>query len=144
MAVQRWNPWHDLMRMQEDFNRTIESFMRPGSVSEFRWMPDVDVYETDGEIKVHADIPDVEAKDVDVSITDNTLRIKGERKYSKEVKKENYLMSERRYGSFERMIDLPEPVKPEEVQAVYKDGVLEITLPKAEEKKAKEIKVKVA
>jgi HSP20 family protein len=144
MAVQRWNPWHDLMRMQEDFNRTIESFMRPGSVSEFRWTPDVDVYETDNEIKVRADLPDVEAKDVDVSITDNTLRIKGERKYSEEVKKENYFMSERRYGSFERMIDLPEYVKSEEVQAVYKDGVLEITLPKAEEKKAKEIKVKVA
>jgi HSP20 family protein len=130
--------------MQEDFNRTIESFMRPGGMTELGWMPDVDVFETDGEIKVRVDLPDVEAKDVDVSITDSTLRIKGERKYSEEVKKENYFMTERRYGSFERMIDLPEPVKAEEVQAVYKDGVLEVTLPKAEEKKAKEIKVKVA
>ncbi|MBI4734132.1 MAG: Hsp20/alpha crystallin family protein [Rubrobacteridae bacterium] len=144
MAVQRWNPWRDLMRMQEDFNRTFESFVRPGVVSEFRWMPDVDVFEKEDKIMVRVDLPEIKAEDVDVSIIDNSLIIKGERKHTEEVKGEDYYMTERRFGAFERAIDLPAPVKPEEVHAMYRDGVLEVTLPKAEEKKSKEIKVKVA
>jgi HSP20 family protein len=144
MAIQRWSPWRDLMRMQEDFNRTFESFLRPGTVSELRWMPDVDVFEKENDVIVRVDLPEVKAEDVDVSIVENMLRIKGERKYTEEVKEGNYYLTERRFGMFERTIELPVSVKSEDVQAQYKDGVLEIMLPKAEEKKAKEIKVKVA
>jgi HSP20 family protein len=144
MAIQRWNPWHDLMRMQEDFNRTFESFVRPGVVSEIRWMPDIDVFEKEDKVMVRVDLPEMKAEDVDVSIIDNVLVIKGERKQMEEVKGEEYYVTERRFGAFERTIDLPVQVKPEDVKATYKAGVLEITMPKVEQPKSKEIKVKVA
>lgn len=144
MAIQRWSPWRDLMRMQDDFNRTFESFFRPGTISEFRWMPDLDVFDRENKVVVRVDLPEIEAKDVDVFISDNILKIKGERKHTEEVKEENYYMTERCFGLFERTIELPVSVKSDDVQAKYRDGVLEISLPKAEEKKAKEIKVEVA
>jgi HSP20 family protein len=107
-------------------------------------MPDVDVFEKEDKVIVRADLPEIEAEDVDVSIVENVLRIKGERKHGEEVKDESYFMTERRFGSFERAIELPVPVRSEDVQATYKEGVLEIALPKAEVKKAKEIRIKVA
>jgi HSP20 family protein len=144
MTIQRWNPWRDLMRMQEDFNRTFESFVKPGVVSELRWMPDIDVFEKEENIMVRVDLPEMKAEDVDVSIIDNALVIKGERKQMEEVKGEEYYMTERRFGAFERTIDMPVPVKADDVKATYRAGVLEITMPKAEQIKSKEIKVKVA
>ena len=144
MAIQRWSPWRDLMRMQEDLNRSFEFFLRPGTVSEFRWMPDIDVFEKEDKVIVRADLPEIEAEDVDVSIIENVLRIRGERKHGEEVKDESYFMTERRFGSFGRAIELPVPVRSEDIQATYKEGVLEIALPKAEVKKAKEIRIKVA
>jgi HSP20 family protein len=108
------------------------------------WMPATDVYEKDDKYYVTMDLPDVNPDDIEISVTDSTLRVRGERKHVQEVKEENYRRSERFYGTFERIIELPEPVKSEDIEATYKNGMLEIVLPKAEEKKAQEVKIKTA
>lgn len=145
MVMRIWDPWRELSRMQEEMSRMFQRvFGPPEGAPEAPWMPPVDIYEKENKLYVSVDLPDVNPEDIDVSVVDNTLRIRGERKYTREAKRENFYRSERFFGSFERMIDLPVPVKTEEVEATYKDGVLMITLPEAEEKKAKEIKVKVA
>ncbi|MDP2211570.1 MAG: Hsp20/alpha crystallin family protein [Candidatus Aquicultor sp.] len=108
------------------------------------WMPDVDIYEKENKIYVRMDIPEIEPEDIDISIVNNTMKIKGERKMTEEVKEESYYRMERRYGSFERMIELPVSVKMDDIEATYKNGVLHVELPKAEEAKAKEIKIKAA
>lgn len=144
MAMRRFDPWRDLMRMQEDLNRLFQKTFGPEPETAALWMPAADIYEKENKLIVTMDLPDVDPHDIDISVIDNTLRIKGERKHTKEAKTENYYKSERFYGSFERVIELPMPVKTEDVDATYKDGVLTITLPEAEEKKGKEIKVKAA
>ena len=144
MALRRWEPWRELTRMQEDLNRTFERVFGTERAPLAFWAPDVDIYEEDNSFIVRMDLPEVSPDDVDISIVDNTLRVKGERKHTEEVKEENYYRMERKFGSFERSIELPMPVRTEEVKATYKDGVLHITLPKAQEKKAKEIKIQAA
>ncbi|HZD58977.1 MAG TPA: Hsp20/alpha crystallin family protein [Anaerolineae bacterium] len=144
MALRRWDPWRELMRMQEELGKTFERVFGPERMPEAFWTPDVDIYEKENNIIVRMDLPEVKPEDVDISIVDNTLRIKGERKHIEEVKEENYYRTERRFGSFERTIELPVAVKTEEIKATYKEGVLQITLPKAEEKKAKEIRITAA
>ncbi|PIZ36642.1 MAG: hypothetical protein COY37_08180, partial [Candidatus Aquicultor secundus] len=135
MAMRRFDPWRDLMRMQEDLNRLFHKTFGPEPEAEAMWMPSADIYQKENKLIVTMDLPDVDPKDIDVSVVENTLRIKGERKHTEEAKKENYYRSERFYGSFERVIELPMPVKTEDVEATYKDGVLTIDLPVAEEKK---------
>lgn len=145
MAEQRyWSPWRELMRLQDELSRTLSRAFGPEAETRAFWMPATDVYEKDNKYIVTIDLPDVDIDDVDISVVDSTLRVKGERKHTKEAKEENYVRSERFYGMFERIIDLPEPVKAENVEATYKNGMLQIDLPKAEEKKAKEIKIKAA
>ncbi len=145
MSMRRWDPWRELMRMQDELSRTFQRVFGPTpEAEEALWSPAADVFEKENKIIVRLDLPEVKPEDIDVSVVDNTLRIKGERKRTEEVKREDYYRTERMYGMFERMIELPVPVKTEAVEATYKDGVLEINLPEAEEKKAKEIKIKVA
>ncbi|MDI6716915.1 MAG: Hsp20/alpha crystallin family protein [Actinomycetota bacterium] len=144
MALSRWDPWKELMRMQEELSRTFERVFGPERARVTFWVPDVDIYEKDNNIIVRMDLPEVKPEDVEVSVIDNMLRVKGERKRAEEVREENYYRMERQYGAFERTIDLPVAVKTEEIEATYHDGVLEVALPKAEEKKIKEIKVKAA
>ncbi len=142
--LRKWDPWRELTRMQEELSRTFERIFGPERLTPTFWTPDVDIFEKDNDIIVRMDLPEVKPEEVEISVIDNTLRVKGERKMAEEVKEENIYRMERKYGSFERMIELPVAVKIEEVEAVYKDGVLRITLPKAEVKKAKEIKIKAA
>ncbi|MBE0447311.1 MAG: Hsp20/alpha crystallin family protein [Actinobacteria bacterium] len=144
MALRRWDPWRELMRMQDELSKTFERVFGPERIPEAFWAPAADIYEKDNNIIVRMDLPEVRPEDVDVSIVNNTLRIRGERKHIEEVREENYYRKERRFGSFERTIELPIAVKTEEIDATYKEGVLQVTLPKAEEKKIKEIKVKAA
>jgi len=145
MALRRWDPWRELMRMQDEMSRMFErAFGRPEEAMEVPWMPTLDIYEKEDKFIATVELPDVNPDDIDVSVVDNTLRITGERKHTKEAKRENYFRSERFYGKFERMVELPVAVRTEEVDATYKDGLLTVSLPKAEERKAKEIKVKVA
>jgi HSP20 family protein len=105
-------------------------------------LPAFDVSETDAEIIVKAELPGMDVKDIDITLTDGLLTIKGERKMEKEDKKENYHRIERQFGSFSRSLNLGVTVKGDAIDASYKDGVLTVTLPKAEENKPKRIEVK--
>ena len=144
MAIVRWDPWRELASMQEEMSRLFERTfggLRPAKG--IRWAPAVDMYDRDAALVVRAELPGVKAEDVDVSLVDNSLRIRGEKRAKEEVKEENLYRMEQFYGSFERVIPLPSEVKAEEVSAAFESGVLEITLPKVKAAKPKEIKVQI-
>jgi HSP20 family protein len=125
------------------FNWFFEDLTLPDFwTAEQEWMPAFDVSETEGEIIVKAELPGIDVKDMDIALTDGLLTIKGERRLEKEDKKENYHRIERQFGSFSRSLNLGEKVKADGIEAAYKDGILTITLPKAEESKPKKIEVK--
>jgi HSP20 family protein len=107
------------------------------------WAPAVDIYETEHELVVKADLPDVDAKDLDIRVENNILTIRGERKFEKRVSEENYLRVERAYGAFSRSFSLANTVNSEAIKADYQNGVLTLTVPKREEAKPKQIKVNV-
>jgi HSP20 family protein len=107
------------------------------------WSPSCDIYETGNEIVVKAEIPGVKKEDVKLSIQDNVLTLSGERKFEEETKKENYVRVERGYGSFSRSFTLPPSVDAKKISAEFKDGLLEVKLPKLEEAKPKEVEIKV-
>lgn len=107
------------------------------------WSPSCDIYETDNEIVLKAELPEVKKEDVSVSIEHNILNIHGERKFSEETKKENYRRLERSYGEFSRSFTLPSFVDTNKVNAEFKDGMLRVSLPKREEAKPKQVDVKV-
>ena len=143
MKMVRWNPSRDMMRMRNEFDRFFdESFEFP----RWRWTepvrrPAVDLAETDDAYIVKASIPGVKADDLDISITDNILSIKGEVKDEKTITEEQYHRRERRYGAFTRSMTLPALVDADSIEATYEDGVLTLNLPKKEEVKAKRIPV---
>jgi HSP20 family protein len=143
--VTRWDPQHGLSGLQEQVNRLFESSFpgRSDNSALTTWAPAVDIYETGDELVVKADLPDVSEKDLDVRIENNTLTIRGERKFEKKVEEENYLRVERTYGSFSRSFSLPNTVNSEAIKAEYKNGVLTVELPKRAESKPKQIKVNV-
>ena len=108
------------------------------------WAPPVDIYETENELVVKADLPDVNPQDLDIRVENNILTIRGERKFENKVNEENYLRVERVYGAFSRSFSLANSVKSEAIKADYHDGVLTLSLPKREEAKPKQIKVNVS
>ena len=108
------------------------------------WAPAVDIYEQDNNIVLKAELPGVDPKDVDIRLENNTLTLRGERKFDDEVKKENYHRVERAYGAFTRSFTLPTVVDQGSIKAEFKDGVLRVTLPKREEAKPKQIQISVA
>jgi HSP20 family protein len=133
---------------RREMDRLFESFGRdlvwPGGESRGAAMaPSIDVSETEGELRIEADLPGVEEKDVDVSISDNVLTIKGEKKAEKEEKKKDFHLVERSYGSFSRSLTLPFAADPSKAKATFKNGVLSISLPKPPEVKAKAKKIAI-
>lgn len=146
MSIVRWEPFSDLMSLREAMDRLFEeSFVRPNSrlmAADGAYELALDVYETDNDVMVTAALPGVRPEDVDISITGDTLTIKGETKFETKMEKANYLRQERRYGAFSRTIALPMPVQADRAEAKFKDGVLTLSIPKAEEAKPKTIKVK--
>ena len=142
----RWEPFRELVSLREAMDRLFEeSFVRPsqGRLSLAREGGlAVDMYETDDAVVVKSAIPGIKAEDIDISITGDTLTIKGETKTEEEVNEENYIRRERRYGAFCRTLALPLPVVPDKADAEFENGVLTLTLPKAEEIKPKAIKIK--
>ncbi len=146
MSIVRWEPLSELMSLREAMDRLFEeSFVRPRTAL----MPffgagglALDMYETEEALVVTADVPGIKAEDLDISITGDVLTIKGETRMEQEVKRENYHRQERRYGAFSRSVALPTPVNADQAEAKFKDGVLTLTIPKAEEAKPKVIKVK--
>ena len=108
------------------------------------WAPAVDIFETENELVVKADLPDVNAEDLDIRVENNILTIRGDRKFEHNVNEENYLRVERAYGSFSRSFSLANSVESDAIKADYHDGVLTLNVPKREEAKPKQIKVSVA
>lgn len=153
-AVAPWRPFMDLTRWEREMDRMMEDFF--GRRTRPRWperwfrtdelevrAPAVDVFEEKDDIVVKAELPGMGKEDIQVNLTDHMLTIKGEKKKEEEVKEENYYRSERSYGSFVRTLELPRDVHTDKIKASFKNGVLEVRMPKTEEAKAKEIKVKV-
>ncbi len=129
---------------QDEIGKMLDNIFRRETSFGMGWNPDLDIAETDNDITVKAEIPGIDPKDVDISITGDTLTIKGEKKEEKEEKGKSFHHMERTYGSFSRTIDLPARVMIDKVVAKDNHGVLEITLPKMEESKTKKIPIKVA
>ena len=158
MAIERWRPFGWGLRrwlptrwpeeeMEDIFDRFERMFGVPArhrAIVETRgWGPLVEMFDRKDEVLLRADLPGVKKEDIRVSVTGDVLSIEGERKAEEEVKEEDYYCCERAYGRFYREILLPTGVQKEKIESEYKDGILEIHLPKAEEVKPKEIEVKV-
>ncbi len=148
MAIVRWEPFRDMMTTQREFDRLFKEAFSPmfgeGELSTRTWAPPVDIYENENDIVLKAELPGIDPKDVEVRVEDSTLYLKGERKFEKETKEENYHRVERSYGSFARSFSLPNSINADKVKAEYKDGLLTLTLPKREEAKPKTIKIDVS
>jgi HSP20 family protein len=155
MTLIRWKPtrelaqWpNDLWSMQREINRMFDSFMQGGTQDDGSfglnmWTPAVDIAERENEFEVKVELPGVSKDDVKITLESNILTIRGEKKQEKEDKGENHHRVERSYGSFQRSFMLPAIVKNDKIDANYRDGILTIMLPKAEEAKPKQIEVKV-
>jgi HSP20 family protein len=144
MALVPWRPFEDLSTLRHEMDHLLERFFgepaggdRPVST----WTPRINVTESKDGLTITAELPGLEAKDVDVAIAGDTLTIKGEKKHEREEKDEHHHMVERTYGAFSRIVRLPAPVAAENIKATFKNGVLTVTLPKTEEAKPKAISV---
>jgi HSP20 family protein len=148
MAIVRWEPFRDLLTSQREFDRFFREAFSPamggGEVSTRTWAPPVDIYENGDNLVLKAELPGVNPDDVEIRVEDNTLYLKGDRKFEKEVKEQNYHRVERSYGTFTRTFSLPNSIDADKVAANYKDGVLTLTMPKKEEAKPKTIKINVS
>ena len=143
----KWKPFYGLNTIERDMEDLFGNIMNKSwsdseSFNLKSWAPAIDITENEKEIKVKASIPGMDQKDIEVHLEENTLTIKGEKKEELKEEKENYLRKEMSYGSFYRGFTLPSPVKEEEITATYKNGILEIVLPKEEEAKPTKIEVK--
>ena len=145
-AINHWDPHRNLSSLQGQFSRVFESsFPSQGDESALTtWTPLVDIYETEHELVVKADLPDVKPEELDIRVENNILTIRGERKFEKKVEEGNYLRVERSYGSFRRSFALANTVNTEAIKAEYKNGVLTVRIPLREEAKPRQIKVDVA
>ena len=149
MAIIRWDPFRDMVTLREKMNRMFEDIFsqRSGEGKEMvtcSWAPAVDIFETEKELVLSAEIPGIDEKDIEIKVEDNTLSLKGERKFEKETKEENYHRLERSYGSFFRAFTLPNSIDPERIQAAHENGVLKITMPKREERQPRKVKIRKA
>jgi HSP20 family protein len=138
-------PFRGATTLQEQLTRLFnDAFERTAGESNLTtWAPAVDIYETEHQLVVKADLPDVDPKDLDIRVENNILTIRGERKFEKKVDQENYLRVERAYGAFSRSFSLANTVNSEAIKADYQNGVLTLSIPKREEAKPKQIKVNV-
>jgi HSP20 family protein len=153
-ALAPWRPSMDLTRWESEMDRMMDNFfgrsMRPWLPA--RWLRGngeitepvvVDVYEEKDEVVVKAELPGLDKNDIEVNISDSELTLKGEKKKEEEIKEENFYRRERSYGAFLRTVELPTDVQADKVKASFKDGVLEVRVPKSEEAKTKTIKVQI-
>src|SRR5246500_2393875 len=143
-TLDRWEPFRG-NSPEAQMNRLISDFFGRATQEHnlTTWAPAVDIFESEHELVVKADLPDVKPEELDIRVENNILTIRGERKFEKKVDEKNYLRVERSYGSFSRSFSLANTVNSEAIKADYKDGVLTLTIPKREEAKPKQIKVSV-
>ena len=138
----RWEPMREMMSLREAMDRLFDdAFTRPISVSGVSGMPAVDMYQTNDDVVVKATLPGLKAEDVDITVTGETLTLRGEYKHEEEQKETNYHIREHRYGSFQRSILLPTDVQSNKAKANFENGILTITMPIAEEVKPKSITI---
>ncbi|HCB01040.1 MAG TPA: heat-shock protein Hsp20 [Anaerolineae bacterium] len=143
-SIIRWEPAREMMTLREAMDRLFDdAFTRPLSLNNGNWsVPAVDMYQTDNEVVVKAALPGIKADEVQINVTGEVLTLKGETKHEEEKKEKAYHLREQRWGSFERSIVLPTEVVADKAKADFENGVLTITLPKAEEVKPKTISIK--
>lgn len=144
-GITRWDPFQNLSALQEQVNRLFDSkFAHNGDTATLTaWVPSVDVYETENELVIKADLPEIAEKDIDVRVENNMMFIRGERRFEEKVKEDSYLRMERSYGTFSRSFSLPNTVDTQAVKAEYRNGVLSVTLPKRAASKPKQVKINV-
>ena len=146
-TMSRWDPFRGLTSLQDQVNRLFEDTVHQGRTNQAdlaTWAPAADIYETENELVAKFDLPGVQESDIDIRVENNTLAIRGERKFEKEVNEDSYLRVERAFGTFTRSFSLPNIVKVDNIRAGLQDGVLTIRMPKREEAKPKQIKISVS
>ncbi|MBM3304614.1 MAG: Hsp20/alpha crystallin family protein [Candidatus Aminicenantes bacterium] len=144
MAIIRWDPFGDFVTLRDRMNRLFEDMSGSKEEKDLMtraWAPSVDIYENENEVVLCAEIPGVEEKDVEIKVEDNNLIIKGERKFEKEAKEENYHRIERSYGSFFRSFALPPYIDQDKIEAEHENGVLRVRMPKKAELKPRKVKI---
>ena len=145
MKLVRWDPFREFLTMSNRLNRTIDDpFIQRPEASFGAWAPPVDIFERQDHLVIRAEVPGIQKDDMDVRIENGVLTLHGERREEKEVQDVSTHLMERVYGSFTRSFSLPTTVDATKVTAVYKDGVLEVTVPKIETAKPKQVEIKVA
>jgi HSP20 family protein len=146
MDIMEWKPFREVTKLRHEMDRLWDDYFGSGRRAfkpmQAEWIPSVDVSETADKVTVKAEIPGIDSKDIDISISGDLLTIKGEKKTEHEEKEENYHLVERSCGSFSRSLRLPVGVVADKIEASYKQGVLTIVCPKKEEVKAKAIEIK--
>jgi HSP20 family protein len=142
-VLTRWDPFRELNVLQDRMNRLFQDYAPRGEqdLTTGNFVPPVDIYEDEHSVTLKVEVPGLDPKDVDVQVENHTLTIKGERKFEKEEKEENFHRIERRYGSFVRSFTLPSTVDTDNIKADYENGVLKVQLAKRAEAKPKQIKV---
>jgi HSP20 family protein len=147
MALVRWEPVRELSSIQSEMNRLFNTFFDTPTTgngrSARRWLPAMDVVETDDHFVLTADLPGLSEEDVSIEVEENVLTVSGERKAEHEYKREGYVRVERSYGSFRRSLTLPKGVDADAVSASFDKGVLEIRIPKPEERKPRKVEIQV-
>lgn len=142
MVYVKWEPFRDLMAMQDRmtrlFDETLSRILKE-EVPRRVWSPPVDILEREDEVILKVDLPEVNQNEIDIKVEENTLIIRGERKFIKEAPPVNYLQIERPYGTFQRTFTIPRMIDQEKIKAAYKDGVLQVVLPKRREVYPKQI-----
>jgi HSP20 family protein len=142
MAMDRWNPFRDMLALREAMDRMFDdSSLRSGFASGRASSFPIDLAETDGGFSLRAALPGVKPEDVQITIHGDTLTIRGQSAANEERKEQNWIIREQRSGTFHRMVTLPAPVNPDGAEARFQDGILELTLPKAEQAMPRQIKV---
>ncbi len=137
MAIIRWDPFREMTQLQNRFDRLFEAV---GGRQE-SWLPAVDVFDTKDAVVLKAELAGMDPAEIEIEVEDNVLTIKGERKFEEKVDEERYYRVERRFGSFQRSLALPQGVKADQIDAAYDDGILTVTVPKAEQERPKRIEV---
>jgi HSP20 family protein len=147
MTLVKWEPFRDLITMQERmsrlFDETLSRVWKEEGLQRGLWSPPVDVVDREHEVLLKMDLPEVSQSEIDIKVEENTLTIKGERKFIKETPEENYIQIERPYGGFHRQFTLPKRIDQDKIKASYKDGVLSVVLPKTEEVYPKQVSIEV-
>ena len=143
-----WDPWRDFGSLQERINKMFDDTIRSTGAGDEElatgaWSPAVDIHETEDSFVVSADLPGLKKDDIQINVEDNTLTIKGEKKFEEKVPRDKYIRVERNYGTFVRSFSLPQNVDSAKIKATFKDGILDLNLPKREESKPKKIAVEV-